>query len=224
MTNPLCSNPYRGLIMPLLTKTRQWRQGEVVYAHPFVFRMVGQPVLSWGMSNADKKCNLGVSRMVSVDDWRIYKPAFLSAINGLFDVVIQERSIYSEMLYSTQVWYNDTKYPRFRPREDGCISIVCCNSTRAIVGTPEQTAYYMTQGLVDAHQLEVDDEFCAWGPVSTPRGAGYAAFKQKKIKVFMPMTELTESIGDFEIGHVIQSVDEARYVAKVYAKQLWSES
>lgn len=204
--------------MPRIIKAQQWQDGKFQY--PFMFRASGEPLASWDVQKKNEKkyyWHFGLTRMLPINEWRIYKPAFLSVINTLFDVVFYHRSHVDGSVYDTHLWYDDTKYPPIEQHSDSSIEIVCCNSARARVGTPEQTAEYIKAGLVDAHQLEVDDIVCAWGHTETKRGKGYAAFQGNLFMNFQTLDVLEESIGFYKAGHVIQSLKEAEAIAKLYA-------
>jgi hypothetical protein len=218
LSGPLHRSPYRGLIVPRIIKTQRWQDGKFQY--PFIFRASGEPLASWDVQKKDEEKNywhFGLTRMLPIDEWRIYKPAFLSAINSLFDVVFYNRSHVDGDLYDTHLWYDDTKYPPIEKRSDSFIEIVCCNSARTRVGTPEQTAEYIKAGLIDARQLVPDDIVCSWGQTETKRGKGYAAFRGNLFMNFQTLDVLEESIGSYKAGHVIQSLKEAEEIAKLYA-------
>jgi hypothetical protein len=141
LSGPLHRSPYRGLIVPRIIKAQRWQDGKFQY--PFIFRASGEPLASWDVQKKDEEKNywhFGLTRMLPIDEWRIYKPAFLSAINSLFDVVFYNRS-HIDSDYDTHLWYDDTKYPRIEQRSDSFIEIICCNSARARVGTPTQTEW-----------------------------------------------------------------------------------
>ena len=235
-------SPYRGLVIPGWLES-EWNWNVHLVQDKLTYRPIGTPGMHWDWSKKGehkKSWDFGFMRVLPTNEWRIYKPRWLDAIDQMFHDSIKVRIVSTEPKISclntfdytwdpnesgkvvTHYWRDGEHYPSdqfINCHGRSHIRIECVNYRGEHIGVPEIVAQYMQQGLVDAYSLP-NDEVCSWGLTKTrsliPK-LGYAAFQTGRFKQWRILEVLEKACGELPAGHIIQTLEECKTIAKTHA-------